>query len=137
MLDRKKAYDPFGNISNDQIADIVNSNNELDDEAARFIQEERDEEKRLVYERKYLNRHFLRLRKSPLEIINRSLLLFFLVSFIFSFIIIFRVSNLWFCVYILSTFSCVFYTPNRKTIKELISAWPNIQDLLSKNGLWK
>ena len=33
--------------------------------------------------------------------------------------------------------SCVFYTPNRKALKELIAAWPNIEDLIKGRSLWR
>ena len=38
---------------------------------------------------------------------------------------------------VVSALSCVFYTPNRKALKELIAAWPNIEDLIKGRSLWR
>jgi len=46
-------------------------------------------------------------------------------------------SKLWFIFYVVSALSCVFYTPNRKALKELIAAWPNIEDLIKGRSLWR
>ena len=46
-------------------------------------------------------------------------------------------SKLWFILYVISALSCVFYTPNRKALKELIAAWPNIEDLIKGRSLWR
>ena len=39
--------------------------------------------------------------------------------------------------YVISALSCVFYTPNRKALKELIAAWPNIEDLIKGRSMWR
>ena len=83
------------------------------------------------------NKRFYRLKRTPLEIINRLLFFFFLGSFLFSFFLAYTENKIWFLFYIISAFSCIFYTPNRKALKELIAAWPNIEDLIKGRSLWK
>ena len=83
------------------------------------------------------NKRFYRLKRTPLEIINRLLFFFFLGSFLFSFFLAYTENKIWFFLYIVSAFSCIFYTPNRKALKELIAAWPNIEDLIKGRSLWK
>lgn len=94
------------------------------------------------YENKYgqdidiKNKTFYKLKRTPLEIINRLLFFFFLGSFMFSFFLAYTENKVWFILYIVSAFSCIFYTPNRKALKELIAAWPNIEDLIKGRSLW-
>ena len=80
---------------------------------------------------------FYRLKRTPLEILNRLFFFFFIGSFLFSLSLAYSESKLWFVLYVLSALSCVFYTPNRKALKELIAAWPNIEDLLKGRSLWR
>ena len=80
---------------------------------------------------------FYRLKRSPLEILNRSFFFFFIGSFIFSLFLAYSESKLWFILYVISALSCVFYTPNRKALKELIAAWPNIEDLIKGRSMWR
>ena len=82
------------------------------------------------------NRYY-RLKRTPLEIINRLLFFLFIGSFIFSFFLAFSENKIWFILYLISAFSCIFYTPNRKALKELIAAWPNIEDLIKGRSLWR
>ena len=82
------------------------------------------------------NRYY-RLKRTPLEIINRLLFFSFLGSFIFSFFLAYTENKIWFLLYIISAFSCILYTPNRKALKELIAAWPNIEDLIKGRSLWR
>ena len=95
------------------------------------------------YENKYgadvdlKNKKLYRLRKTSLEIINRLLFFSFVGSFIFSFYLAYKENKIWFILYIFSAFSCIFYTPNRKALKELIAAWPNIEDLIKGRSLWR
>ena len=97
------------------------------------------------YEKKFKADHdinkkdnkYYRLKRTPLEIINRLLFLSFIGSFIFSFFLAYSENKIWFFLYIVSTFSCVLYTPNRKALKELIAAWPNIEDLIKGRSLWR
>ena len=88
------------------------------------------------YINKKENRYY-RLKRTPLEIINRLLFFSFLGSFIFSFYLAYTENKIWFVFYIVSAFSCIFYTPNRKALKELIAAWPNIEDLIKGRSLWR
>ena len=78
-----------------------------------------------------------RIKKTPLEIINRLLFFLFIGSFIFSFISVYSENKTWFIFYVISAFSCIFYTPNRKALKELIAAWPNIEDIIRGRSLWR
>ena len=80
---------------------------------------------------------FYRLKRSPLEVVNRTFFFFFIGSFIFSLFLAYSESKLWFMLYVISALSCVFYTPNRKALKELIAAWPNIEDLIKGKSLWR
>ena len=79
---------------------------------------------------------FYRLKRTPLEVINRLFFFFFIGSFIFSFFLAYSENKVWFIVYLISAFSCILYTPNRKALKELIAAWPNIEDLIKGRSLW-
>ena len=83
------------------------------------------------------NIKFYRLKRTPLEIVNRSFFFFFIGSFLFSLFLAYSESKLWFILYVVSALSCVFYTPNRKALKELIAAWPNIEDLIKGRSMWR
>ena len=83
------------------------------------------------------NKRYYRLKRTPLEIINRLLFFSFVGSFIFSFFLSYTENKAWFILYVVSTFSCIFYTPNRKALKELIAAWPNTEDLIKGRSLWR
>jgi hypothetical protein len=80
---------------------------------------------------------FYRLKRTPLEIVNRLFFFFFVGSFLFSLFLAYSESKLWFIIYVISALSCIFYTPNRKALKELIAAWPNIEDLIKGRSLWR
>ena len=82
------------------------------------------------------NKYYI-LKRSSLEIINRLLFFSFIGSFIFSFFLAYTENKIWFLLYLVSAFSCIFYTPNRKALKELIAAWPNIEDLIKGRSLWR
>ena len=137
MSQSQNTPDPLKDFTDEQLADLIKSNDDLDQVEAGIIQEDKEyEEKKLIEkDRKFIQ--FRRLRKSPIEIINRILFLFFLISFILSFWLVYSLNSLWFLVYLISAFSCILYTPNRKAIKELIAAWPNIVDLINKKNLWR
>ncbi len=122
--------EPLINFSDEEIKNLVKSNDDLDQEEARIIKEKKEDARRKELENKSAQIPFKRLRKSPIEVINRTLFFLFLGSFLFSFISVYSVNRSWFFLYIISAFSCVFYTPNRKALKELIAAWPNILDLM-------
>ena len=133
MKSPNKNSDPLENFTKEQFANLGKSIEALDDDEKKWNQQKREdaETKRLK------NRSFRRFRKSPLEIINRLLLLFFLGSFVCSFFLVYSIHPLWFLGYVVSSFSCILYLPNRKAIKELIAAWPNIEDRLRKRSLWR
>ena len=80
---------------------------------------------------------FYRLKRTPLEVVNRLFFFFFIGSFLFSLFLAYSESKLWFILYVISALSCVFYTPNRKALKELIAAWPNIEDLIKGRSMWR
>jgi len=80
---------------------------------------------------------FYRLKRTPLEILNRLFFFFFIGSFLFSLFLAYSESKLWFMLYVISALSCVFYTPNRKALKELIAAWPNIEDLIKGRSMFR
>ncbi len=80
---------------------------------------------------------FYRLKRTPLEVVNRLFFFFFIGSFLFSLFLAYSESKLWFIFYLISAFSCVFYTPNRKALKELIAAWPNLEDLIKGKSFWR
>ena len=132
----KKDSEPLDNLSSQEIEDIVRSNEILDQENERLLKEEEKEAQRFL-KTKSTKRLLRRLRRSPLEVINRSLFFVFIGSFIFSFVSVYSINKSWFVFYVISAFSCVLYTPNRQALKELIAAWPNIEDLLKKRSLWK
>tara|TARA_Y100001968_G_C19203160_1_gene640979 strand:+ start:130 stop:537 length:408 start_codon:yes stop_codon:yes gene_type:complete len=130
-----KESEPLDNLSSEEIEDIVRSNDALDQENARIIEEEIEAQR---FSKTQSSKMFLRrLRKSPLEVINRSLFFVFISSFIFSFVSVYSINKWWFIFYVVSAFSCVLYTPNRQALKELIAAWPNLEDLIKKRSLWK
>ena len=83
------------------------------------------------------NNKYYRLKRTPLEIINRLLFLSFIGSFIFSFFLAYSENKILFLIYIFSAFSCILYTPNRKALKELIAAWPNVEDRIKGRSLWR
>ena len=132
----KKESEPLDNLSSQEIELIVRSNEILDQENERLIKEEEIDAQRFS-KTKSTKRFLRRLRRSPLEVINRSLFFVFIGSFIFSFVSVYSINKLWFVFYVISAFSCVLYTPNRQALKELIAAWPNIEDLLKNRSLWR
>ena len=124
---------------------MVNKKNNLDPlenlEYQKVIEEEiiNNYEKNLQSESQPDNNKtkFYRLKRTPLEVVNRLFFFFFVGSFLFSFFLAYSENKVWFFLYLISAFSCIFYTPNRKAIKELIAAWPNLEDLLKGRSLWK
>ena len=74
----KKDSEPLDNLSSQEIEEIVRSNEILDQENERLIKEEEIEAQRFS-KTKSTKRLLRRLRRSPLEVINRSLFLYSLV----------------------------------------------------------
>ena len=124
MINNKDQRDPIDNLAYEKILEeeILNS---YQSKFQRDIEEDCKKNK------------FYRLKRTPLEIVNRLFFFFFIGSFLFSLFLAYLESKLWFILYVISALSCVFYTPNRKALKELIAAWPNIEDLLKGRSLWR
>ena len=121
------------NNSNSESLDKVEYKDVLEEEIQNFLEIESSKS----YEDMERKNRFSRIKKTPLEIINRLLFFLFIGSFIFSFISVYSENKTWFIFYVISAFSCVFYTPNRKSLKELIAAWPNIEDIIKGRSLWR
>ena len=119
--------------SNSESLDKVEYKDVLQEEIQNFLEIESSKS----YEDIERKNRLSRIKKTPLEIINRLLFFLFIGSFIFSFISVYSENKTWFIFYVISAFSCIFYTPNRKALKELIAAWPNIEDILRGRSLWR
>ena len=132
MSSINKDSDPLDDFTEEQLANLDKSINTLDQEEKRWSQEQRE-----AIEKRVTRTPLRQLRKPPLEIINRLLLFFFLGSFFFSFVSIYAINLWWFLGYLGSAFSCILYPPNRRALKELIAAWPNLEDLIKNRSLWR
>ena len=121
------------NNSNSESLDKVEYKDVLQEEIQNFLEIESSNS----YDNTKGKNRFSRIKKTPLEIINRLLFFLFIGSFIFSFISVYSENKTWFIFYVISAFSCIFYTPNRKALKELIAAWPNIEDIIRGRSLWR
>ena len=124
MINNKDKRDPIYNLEYEKVLEeeIINSYE------SKFQKDTEEDSKKIKF---YI------LKRTPLEILNRSFFFFFIGSFLFSLFLAYSESKLWFILYVISAFSCVFYTPNRKALKELIAAWPNIEDLIKGRSLWR
>ena len=121
------------NKNNSEFLDNVEYKDVLQAEIQNFLEKESSIEDKFKSKKSKLSK----IKRTPLEIINRLLFFLFLGSFIFSFISVYYENKTWFIFYVISAFSCVFYTPNRKALKELIAAWPNVEDIIRGRSLWK
>ena len=124
MISKKDQSAPIHNLEYEKILEeeIINSYE------SKFQKDTEEDSKKIK---------FYRLKRTPLEIVNRLFFFFFIGSFLFSLFLAYSESKLWFIFYVISALSCVFYTPNRKALKELIAAWPNIEDLIKGRSLWR
>jgi len=124
MINKKNSSDPIDNLEYEKVLEeeIINSYE------SKFLKDTKLDKKKTK---------FYRLKRTPLEILNRTFFFFFIGSFLFSLFSAYSESKLWFILYVLSALSCVFYTPNRKALKELIAAWPNIEDLIKGRSMWR
>jgi len=124
MVNKKDKSDPIDNLEYEKVLEeeIINSYE------SKFQKDTEEDSK---------NTKFYRLKRTPLEIVNRLFFFTFIGSFLFSLFLAYSASKLWFILYVMSALSCVFYTPNRKALKELIAAWPNIEDLIKGRSLWR
>ena len=124
MINKNDQSDPIENLEYEKVLEeeIINSYE------SKFQKDSEEDSKKTI---------FYRLKRTPLEIVNRLFFFFFIGSFIFSLFLAYSESKLWFMLYVISALSCVFYTPNRKALKELIAAWPNIEDLIKGRSMWR
>ena len=124
MKNKKDYCDPIDNLNYETVLEeeIISSYE------SKFQKDTKPDKKKIK---------FYRLKRTPLEIVNRSFFFFFIGSFLFSLFLAYSESKLWFILYVISALSCVFYTPNRKALKELIAAWPNIEDLIKGRSMWR
>jgi len=124
MINKKDQSDPINDLEYEKILEeeIINSYE------SKFLKDSEPVRKKTK---------FYRLKRTPLEILNRLFFFFFIGSFLFSLFLAYSESKLWFILYVISALSCVFYTPNRKALKELIAAWPNIEDLIKGRSMWR
>ena len=124
MINKKDQSDPIDNLEYEKVLqeEIINSYE------SKFQKDTEEDIKKIK---------FYRLKRTPLEILNRSFFFFFIGSFLFSLFLAYSESKLWFILYVMSALSCVFYTPNRKALKELIAAWPNVEDLIKGRSMWR
>ena len=124
MKNKNDSSDPIDNLEYEKVLEeeIINSYE------SKFQRDTEPDKKKIK---------FYRLKRTPLEIVNRLFFFFFIGSFLFSLFLAYSKSKLWFILYVISALSCVFYTPNRKALKELIAAWPNIEDLIKGRSMWR
>jgi len=124
MKNKKDNSDPIDNLEYEKVLEeeIINSYE------SKFQNDTEEDIKKIK---------FYRLKRTPLEILNRTFFFFFIGSFLFSLFLAYSESKLWVILYLISALSCVFYTPNRKALKELIAAWPNIEDLIKGRSMWR
>ena len=124
MENKKDNRDPIDNLEYEKVLEeeIINSYE------SKFQKDTEQDSKKIK---------FYRLKRTPLEVVNRLFFFFFIGSFLFSLFLAYSESKLWFILYVISALSCVFYTPNRKALKELIAAWPNIEDLIKGRTFWR
>ena len=124
MINKNDSSDPIDNLEYEKVLEeeIINSYE------SKFQKDTEEDIKKIK---------FYRLKRTPLEILNRLFFFFFIGSFLFSLFLAYSESKLWFILYVISALSCVFYTPNRKALKELIAAWPNIVDLIKGKSMWR
>ena len=124
MINKKDQNDPIDNLEYEKVLEeeIINSYE------SKFQKDTEEDIKKIK---------FYRLKRTPLEILNRSFFFFFIGSFLFSLFLAYSESKLWFILYVLSALSCVLYAPNRKALKELIAAWPNIEDLIKGRSFFR
>ena len=122
MVNKKDNLDPIDSLEYEKVLqeEIINS-------FENKLQSDSESEKQKI--------KFYRFQRTILEVSNRLFFFCFIGSFVFSFFLAFSENKVWFILYLISGFSCIFYTPNRKALKELIAAWPNIEDLIKGRSL--
>ena len=96
MINKKDQNDPIDNLEYEKVLEeeIINSYE------SKFLKDTKSDKKKTK---------FYRLKRSPLEIVNRTFFFFFLGSFLFSLYLAYLESKLWFILYVISALSCIFY----------------------------
>ena len=122
MVNKKDNLDPIDNLEYEKVLEeeIINS---FENQFQSDFESDKHKNK------------FYRLKRTILEVSNRLFFFCFIGSFLFSFFLAFSENKIWFILYLISGFSCIFYMPNRKALKEFIAAWPNIEDLIKRRSL--
>ena len=94
MINKKDRSDPIDNIEYEKVLEeeIINSYE------SKFLKNTQLDKKKTK---------FYRLKRTPLEILNRSFFFFFIGSFLFSLFLAYSESKLWFMLYVIS---CLLYT---------------------------
>tara|TARA_B100000945_G_C20088119_1_gene459954 strand:+ start:149 stop:529 length:381 start_codon:yes stop_codon:yes gene_type:complete len=118
---------------NSEYLDNVQYKDVLKEEKINFLELQSEKDENSINKKN----KYSKFKRTPLEIINRLLFFLFIGSFLFSFFSVFIENKTWFVFYVISAFSCIFYTPNRKALKELIAAWPNVEDIIKGRSLWR
>ena len=77
MSSINESSEPLENFTDEQLSDLVKSNDALDLEEARMLKEEIEEQEREKSQKK----PFRKLKRSPLEVINRTLFFVFFIAF--------------------------------------------------------
>ena len=95
MINKKDKIDPIDNLEYEKVLEeeIINSYE------SKFLKDTALDKKKTK---------FYRLKRSPLEIVNRTFFFFFIGSFLFSLFLAYSESKLWFILYVISAMSCVF-----------------------------
>ena len=87
MINKKDSNDPIDNLEYEKVLEeeIINSYE------SKFQKDTEEDSKKIK---------FYRLKRTPLEILNRSFFFFFIGSFLFSLFLAYSESKLWFILYI-------------------------------------
>ena len=93
------------NNNKSESLDKVEYKDVLQEEIQNFLEKESS----MNYENLEKKNSVSRIKRTPLEIINRLLFFLFIGSFIFSFASVYYENKTWFVFYIISAFSCIFY----------------------------
>ena len=103
MINKKGQSDPIDNLEYEKVLE-----EEINNSYESKFQIDTEENSKKI--------KFYRLKRTPIEILNRSFFFFFIGSFLFSFFLAYSESKLWFILYVISALSCIFYTPNRLSL---------------------
>ena len=96
------SQDPLEDLTGSQLAELIKSNDAIDEQEAKILKEEEEEMERASLEGNGIKRKYKRLKRSPLEILNRTFIRFikrnkksrlfivYIVYYIFFFYILIR-----------------------------------------------